>query len=416
MLQRTLLGLLLVFSSLANAEEGWNRFRGPDGTGISATKGIPVEFGDDTNVAWKTPIHGRGWSSPVLLDDQLWMTTATEDGRKMYGVCVDKNSGKIVHDLLIFENAEPRFCHPENSYASPTPAIDEGRVYLHFGSYGTACVDPKTGKILWSRRDLECDHFRGPGSSPIIHGDLLFANYDGVDVQYVVALDKHSGKTVWKKERAIDYGTDNGDMKKAYGTPALIEYAGREQLVSPAAIATIAYDPSSGEELWKLYHGGYNVAAVPLFSKGLVFIAPGGRGNGMVAVRPDGQGDVSDSHLAWSLSKGTPKRPSPILFEDHLYIINDEGIASCIEAATGKLRWQKRLRGKYWASPVLIDGNVYGFSKEGRVPVFRASPEKFESVAENRFEDGFNSTPAVDDEAMYPRTFTHLYRIEKKDH
>jgi hypothetical protein len=234
----------------------------------------------------------------------------------MSALCVDRQSGKVLHDFVVFENEEPKFCHPTNSYASCTPVIEEGRVYVHFGSYGTACLDTATGKKIWERRDLECNEWRGPGSSPIVQGDKLIVAYDGYDYQYVVAFDKQSGKTAWRRDREIDYGTDNGDRKKAYSTATAFEHNGRTQIISPSATESIAYDPDSGDVLWRVRHGGMNAAAKPLYAHGLVYIAAGDGPLSMVAVKPDGSGDVTDTHVAWSFSKSAPKRPSPTVVGD----------------------------------------------------------------------------------------------------
>ena len=389
----------------------WTAFRGTDGSGHSAAAGLPIRWSETGNVRWKTPIHGRGWSSPIVWGDQVWLTTATEDGRKMYGIGVDRETGRIVHDLLLFENAEPDYCHPTNSYASPTPAIEEGRVYLHFGTYGTACVDTASGQVVWTRRDLNCDHFRGPGSSPILHRDLLILQFDGFDHQFIAALDKRSGETVWLRERDIDYGTDNGDYKKAYATPLVIEHAGREQLISPAAVATIAYDPQTGDELWRIQPGGMNAAARPLYANGLVYIAAGDGNYRLLAVRPDGTGDVTDTHIVWKTSQSVPRRSTPLVLGDLLFMMEDGGVASCLEAKTGRGVWRERLDGAYWASPVAAEGRVYFFSQEGRTPVIEAGRE-FRLLADNRLDAGLNATPAIAGQAIYLRTFTHLYRIE----
>ena len=197
------------------ADTNWPEFQGPRANNQSDATDLPTTWSETENVQWKTPIHGRGWSSPVIWGNQIWMCTATEDGKEMSGICVALDTGKIVYDLKLFHNAEPRFCHSMNSYASCTPAIEAGRVYLHFGSYGTACVDTGSGKTIWTRRDLPCDHWRGPGSSPILFEDLLIVHFDGYDYQYIVALNKETGETVWKKDRNIDFQTDNGDFKKA---------------------------------------------------------------------------------------------------------------------------------------------------------------------------------------------------------
>lgn len=390
--------------------KNWNQFRGPRADGVSDAKNVPVEFGESKNVAWKTAIHGRGWSSPVVWGDQIWVATADEDGEKMYAVCVDAKSGKIVHDLLVFENEKVYFRHPTNSYASCTPYIEERRLYVHFGRYGTACLDTNTGKKLWERRDFESDDFRGPASSPIVFEDLLIVNFDGVDVQFVVAMNKDTGKTVWRKERTIDYETDVGDRKKAYGTPRVIEVDGRPQLVSPAAVATIAYEPRTGKEIWRVHHGGMNAGAPPLYEHGLVYIAAGSGDRSLVAVRPEGSGDV---RIAWETGKGVPKRSAPVIVDDLMFMVSDNGVASCLDAKTGVQIWQKRLGGDYWASPVYAGGNLYFFNKEGKIPVVKASRE-FELAAENELESGFNASPAFVDDAMILRTFTHLYRVEKQ--
>jgi outer membrane protein assembly factor BamB len=282
---------------------------------------------------------------------------------------------------------------------------------VHFGSYGTACLDTKTGEKLWERRDLPCDHFRGPGSSPILHDNFLFVAFDGFDLQYVVALDKKTGETLWRRDRNIDYGTDNGDWKKAYCTATVIEHAGRTQIISPSATDTVAYAPD-GSELWRVHHGGMNAAARPLFGHGLVYIAAGDGGMSLVAVRPDGTGDVTDTHIEWSTNKSVPKRPSQLLVGDLFFMIDDKGVVSCLEAATGDIVWQKRISGAYWASPLYADGRIYCFSQDGETPVIAAKRE-FELLAENKLDAGFNASPAVVGDSLILRTKTHLYRIRE---
>src|SRR5205085_10866484 len=199
-----------------------------------------------------TAIAGRGWSSPVICGEQICLTTAPEDGTTRSAVCLDRATGTVVHDLKVFDDPQPQFCHAFNSYASPTPAVEPGRAYVHFGSAGTACLDAATGRKLWERRDLPCDHYRGPGSSPILHGELLIVPFDGFDVQYVVALDKRTGQTVWKRDRNTDFpDPNNGDLKKAYGTCVVFTVDGREELVCPGAQATAALEPKTGAELWR---------------------------------------------------------------------------------------------------------------------------------------------------------------------
>ena len=388
----------------------WPEYRGPSGDGHADAAQLPAVI-DDSVVRWKTAIHGKGWSSPVVWGDQIWLTTATEDGTRMSVLCIDRDTGDIVRDVVVSENAEPAFCHPLNSYASPTAVIEEGRVYVHFGTYLTACMDTQTGDMLWERRDLHCDHFRGPASSPILHEGKLFVAYDGFDVQYVVAFDKQTGETVWQAERDIDYKTDNGDLKKAYCTGQIIEVNGQDQLVYPSAIATIAYDPSTGEELWKVYHEGMNASARPLFGEGLVFIT-NGMGS-MVAVRPTGKGDVTGTHIVWSDRKGIARKSSQLLVDGLFYMHSDDGIVSCRDPKTGEVLWQKRAGADYAASPIYASGRIYMFDMEGSVITLKPG-RKFELLSESQLGDGFMASPAVVGNELILRSKSHLYCVSEK--
>jgi outer membrane protein assembly factor BamB len=406
-----LLGLLLAVLAVA-AEDTWPEFRGPSGDGHSQARGLPLRWSETENIRWKTPIHDKGWSSPVIWDNQIWMTTATPDGKRLYAICVDRDSGKIVHDIHLFDVEKPGYCPTLNSYASPTPVLEAGRVYVHFGSYGTACLDTATGKVIWSRRDLPCDHWRAPGSSPIVYNGLLFIHFDGFDEQYVVALDKITGRTVWKRDRDINYGTDDGDLKKAFGTPSIVTVNRQAQLISPSAVATTAYEPATGRELWKVYHGGMNVAARPLYGHGLLFLCTGSGGlYRLLAVRPDGNGDVTKTHISWTENRGVPSRCSLLLVDDLLYMMNEVGVALCLDAHTGQPVWQKRVGGEFSASPIYADGRIYFFSQDGVAHVIQPGREG-KVLAQNRLDDGCMASPAVAGKAIFVRTKTHLYRIE----
>jgi outer membrane protein assembly factor BamB len=410
--------ILLVSACLAAgaavAGENWPRFHGPNGDGHSDSTGLPVTWSETENVVWKTPIHDKGWSSPVVWGNQVWLTTAREDGKEFYVVCVDRNSGKILQDIKLLDVEKPAFCIAFNSYASPTPVIEEGRIYVHFGTYGTVCLDTSNGKRLWERRDLNCDHFRGPGSSPIVFGNTLFVNFDGFDVQYVVALNKNTGATVWKKDRAIEYNTKDGDGKKAYCTPTIVTVKGQPQLISPAAVATIAYDPKTGDEIWKVYHGGMNVAQPPLPYDGKVILCTGDGGLRLLAVRPDGKGDVTKTNIEWSSNKAASSRTAPLLIDDKLVILNEQGILSCLSAKDGQLLWKDRVQGKYTASPLYADGKLYAFGQDGEMVVGQVG-KSWKELAVNRLDDGCMATPAIAGKALFIRTRTHLYRIENKN-
>lgn len=391
-------------------EPQWNQFRGGDGSGVAVAVGLPSTLGEKENVQWKTPLTGKAWSSPVVWNDQVWVTNATDDGKKLSAVALDLNTGAIVHDVLVFEIAEPMFCHALNSYGTPTPAIEEGRVYVSYGSAGTACVDTSNGKVLWSRQDLKCDHFRGPASSPVIFGDTIIIEFDGFDLQYVVALNKQTGATVWKHDRAFDYKTSNGDNKKGYGTPSVFRIDGRDVAICPAAVATEALDAKSGELLWTVRHDGMNASARPLYGEGLVFITNGmGR---IVAVKPEGTGDITQEKLVWTSHKSVAKRSSPILVDDLLYMVTDDGIATCVEAKTGDNIWTKRLGGEFAASPVYADGKLYFLSMNGEAVVLAAG-RKYEELARGQFDDGFMATPAIVGKSLIIRSKKAVYRIEK---
>jgi outer membrane protein assembly factor BamB len=404
--------LLLVFSTaLLRADSNWPQFRGPEGNGHAQATGLATVWSERENIAWKTPIHGRGWSSPVAWENQIWLTTATEDGQQLFAICVDGDSGNILHDLHLFDVAHPDEIHVTNSYASPTPVLEQGRAYVHFGTYGTACLDTSSGKVLWQRRDLRCNHWRGPGSSPILFEDLLIVHFDGYDLQYVVAFDKNTGETRWKTDRNIDYQTDDGDLKKAFCTPIIISVQGQLQLISPAAKATIAYDPRTGRELWRMRYDNHSAAARPLFGHGLLFINSGFSKAELYAVRPGTEGDVTDTHVVWKTDRGIGSKPSHLLIDDLLYVVHDQGTASCLDALTGQSVWQKRLGGNFSASPLFADGKIYFLNEEGVTTVIRPG-RTCEILATNHLDDGCMASPAVVGAAIVVRTKTHLYRIE----
>lgn len=405
-----------VFATLAfqaSAATPWPEFRGPTGDGVSKERNLPIEWSESRGIAWKTPIPGKAWSSPVIWDGLVWMTNATEDGTRLSAIAVEPAQGTVVQDLTVFEIAKPQFCHAFNSYASSTPVIEAGRLYVHYGSAGTAAIDTDTGAILWTRQDLPCDHFRGAGSSPILDGDLLVVAFDGFDFQYVVALDKTTGKTVWRTDRNIEYGTTDGDMKKAYATATAIEAGGRRQLVVPSAGATIAYAPATGRELWRVNHGGMNASARPLFAHGRVYINTAGGGMGFLAVSPDGEGDVTGSKLIWKSSQGSGTRSSQLVLGDRLFLVANGGAATVMEAATGKPVWQKRLGGEFSASPILADGRIYVSNQTGDTFVVSSS-DPYDMLATNTLDDGCMASPAVFDGAVYLRTKTHLYKIRRE--
>jgi outer membrane protein assembly factor BamB len=412
---RSSLVVLAFLTVSVSAGDHWPQFRGPRGEGRSDATGLPVTWSEKENVVWKTAIHDKGWSSPVVWGDQVWLTTAKEDGKEMFALCVDRESGKILHDIKVFDVEKPMFCIAFNSYASPTPVIEEGRVYVHFGTYGTVCFDTSNGKKLWENRELHCDHWRGPGSSPILFGDLLIVHFDGYDKQFVAALNKKTGEIAWKKDRTIEYGTKDGDLKKAFATPTVITVKDKPQLISPAAVATIAYDPKTGDELWKVYHGGMNVAQPPQYADGKLFLCTGDGGLKLLAVRPDGSGDVTKTHIEWKYDKdAVPSRTSLLLIDRKLYMISETGFLSCADAKNGEQLWKERVGGAFSAAPLYADGKIYMFSQEEKSLVGEVGTG-WKLLATNKLDAGCMATPAIAGKALFIRTKTHLYRIEKKD-
>lgn len=423
---------LLSAASLLAADKNWPEFRGPRGDGVSTATRLPLNWSENRNVAWKTAIHDKGWSSPVIHGDQVWVTTATDDGRRLYAVCLDRASGRVIHDVLVFEAEQPALWKRYNSYASPTPAIEKGRLYVSFGEAGTACLDTRTGKKLWERRDLKCNHFRGAGSSPILHGGVLYLNFDGSDRQFIVALDAKTGATRWQQNRSIDYkdlGSDgkpeaDGDLRKAFATCALTTVDGIPHLVSQGAKAVYGLDARDGHELWRVEERtSHSAGTRPVIGHGLVFVPSGWSQGQTLAIRPGGRGSVLDANaespltqgvqLAWKSKRGTPKKPSLTLVGNLLFGIEDGGVANCWEALSGKLVWSERLGGNYSASPLATRDRLYCFSESGNAVVI-AADRTFRRLADNPLDTGCMASPAAAGEALWVRTQTHLYRLEER--
>jgi outer membrane protein assembly factor BamB len=410
---RTYIILLMVgfLASSAWGTQDWPEFRGPTQNGHSKAMDLPLTWSETENVKWKVPIHDRGWSTPVVRGDQIWMTTALKNGRQMFAVCVSYKTGKVLHDVKIFENKKPPPISSVNSYASPSPLIEAGRLYVHFGTFGTACVDTTTGDILWQRRDLNCDHGEGPGSSPVLFGDLVIMPLDGEDIQYVVALNKKTGKTVWKKDRSTKWPKEN-DYRLAFGTPLIVDVKGKPQLVSTGSKAAMAYDPYTGRELWQVRYAGWSNSSRPIAENGMVFINTGFESPQLWAVRLDGRGDVTDSHIVWKCDKKVPTIPSPLVIDGLIYMVDNDGAVSCLEAKTGKLIWRERIGGKYSSSPIYANGRIYFSNHNGKTTVIKAG-RTFEVLAVNQLDEGFMASPAVVGRCLIMRTKTHLYRIEE---
>ncbi|MEP7272347.1 MAG: PQQ-binding-like beta-propeller repeat protein [Acidobacteriota bacterium] len=390
-----------LFLLLVCSGQDWPEFRGPGGQGISDEKGLPLVWSETRNVRWKVPVPGRGWSSPAIQGDRIWLTTATENGKSLRAICLDRNTGAISQNVEVFRVQEIGPIHAKNSQASATPVLEGDRVYLHFGAYGTACIT-STGEIVWKTR-LEYSHAQhGSGGSPVLYNNLLIVSCDGQDVQFVIALDKTTGKTRWKRFR---------EGNQAYSTPLVVRLPAGDQVISPGAFRATAYDPATGKEIWYVKYGdGFSNVPRPVYADGLVYICTGFQQPSLMTVRLDGRGDVTKSHLAWSSNRGVPLTPSPLIVGEELYLITDNGIATCVDARTGAEHWRARVGGNHSASPIYADGRIYFLSEEGESVVIEPG-KQFKVLSTNTLDGQTLASMAVSGGSIFVRSLTHLYRL-----
>jgi outer membrane protein assembly factor BamB len=398
-----LVSLAALLGPTVYAQHDWPQFRGPGGQGHATATGVPLEWSETRNVAWKTPVPGRGWSSPVVSAGKIWITTATgERDVSLRALAFDFATGREIVNVEVFRARSTGAIHPKNSWASPTPIVDGDRVYVHFGAQGTAALTA-TGDIVWKAQfPYQAQH--GGGGSPILHGDLLIFSCDGSDEAFVVAVDKRTGKVRWKTARRTP-------ADQAYTTPLAIRAGDRDQIVSVGAFRAGAYDPDTGKEIWRVSYGdGFSNVPRPVYGHGLVYIATGFHQPTLMAVRPDGTGDVTGTHVAWVLRRGAPLTPSPILAGDELYVVSDAGIATCVDAVSGAVHWQQRLNGTFSASPVLADGRIYFLSEQGVATVV-APGKRYQALAANAIDGATLASIAVSGGSMIIRSDRQLYRI-----
>ena len=388
----------------AHAED-WPQFRGPGGQGHSAEQGLPLEWSESRNVIWKTPVPGLGWSSPVVAGGRVWLTTATDEPRPMSlrAIAFDVETGREVVNVEVFQIRGP-LLNPKNSHASPTPIVEGDRVYVHFGMNGTAALTT-SGEIVW-KTQLPYASQHGSGGSPVLYGDLLIVSCDGHDAAYVVALDKRTGKIRWKTPRRRPFD-------QAYTTPLVIRVGDQDQVVSIGAYRAAAYDPQSGKEIWRVSYpqeDGFSNVPRPVYGHGLVYIATGFQQPVLIAVRVDGKEDVTKTHVAWTLRRSVPYTPSPLLVGEELYLVSDIGIATCLDAKTGEIRWQQRLGGNFSASPVFADGRIYFLNEQGITTVL-ATGKEFRRLATNSLDGWTFASMAISNGAIFLRSDSSLYRI-----
>lgn len=429
--------LLILAPQLAFSSD-WPQFRGPDGQGLALDAQIPVKWDQSDNVRWSTDIPGTGWSSPVVQGNRVWVTTAVETKptpeqiakqqkesrltpdlfkrRQVAGsvslrvLCLDRTNGQIIRETEFGTVDSPEAIHVGNTYASPTPVIEGDHLYVHFGIHGTACLDANTHQVIW-KRVIPVFYSVGVGSSPILYGDLLVLVCDGIDKQFVTALDKTTGKDVWETNRP-PIRAEDGQLRKAYSTPLLIQHDKTDQLVIPGAQWIVSYEPLTGKEIWRVDHGeGFSNVPRPVYGDGTVYVCTGYGVPQLWAIRVDGQGDVTKTHVTWKVTRQIPKNPSPLLIDNLLFAVSDNGIVSCFDARTGEAYWQKRIGGNFSASPVLASGHVFFCSHEGDVTAFRASAEMSDPVT-SHLDGQLMASPAVVDSSVILRSRTKLYCIK----
>jgi outer membrane protein assembly factor BamB len=431
-MKHTIALLLLAFSHVS-AEE-WPEWRGPNGQGISSAKGLPETWSETSAVVWKAELPGRGHSTPVLTGNQLWLTTALEkaatpdqvkarlttntgdqpltvlDSVSLRVLCVDSISGKVLHDMEVLNVKDPQWAHQLNSYASPSPILENGRLYAHFGSLGTVCLDTATLKILWKNEELHVMHENGPGSTPVLSGNRLIVHFDGSDQQFIAAFDKTTGKVAWKTARSGKMDP-RPQQRKAYGTPLILTMNGQSTVVSPAADWVYGYEPATGKELWKLPYGelGFSMSVRPVADAESIYLSTSYGKSQVIALKYAG---LKTPEIAWRNNKNAPKMCSPVLANDLLFYVDDGGIVSCIDPATGDAHYRERLGGKFSASPILADNKLYFASREGVVTVIPAGRE-FKILAQNTLEGSLMASPVAVDGTLYLRTDKALYRIGK---
>lgn len=409
---RSLLIAICIFSiSVPMQAENWPQFRGPRSDGIHEGANLPTSWNEDSQVAWKVKTPGQGHSSPVIWQDQIWMATALDNGHALHALCYSR-AGKLIRNIKIFDVSKLEPVNTLNTFASPTPAIEEGTVYLYFGTYGVAAIDTGTGQIKWSRQDINLNHQEGPGSSPILYQNLLIFHCDGYDVQHITALNKQTGKQAWKTTRSLDLSEIPNHARKAFVTPVVRRVNGRDLLVSPAAQGCYAYDPQSGKEVWRIAYRGFSAVPQPAFEGDTAFVVTDFGKPEIWAIDISGTGVLGEANVKWKYTATCPSTPSLLVNNGLLFFITDKtGIASCINTNNGELVWRERIGGSFSSSPIATKEHLYFFDRLGTSTVI-ALGDHFHIVSRNKLESGCMATPAIADNVMYLRTTSHLYGIK----
>jgi outer membrane protein assembly factor BamB len=416
--------------------ETWTRLRGENGDGLTSGTNLPDDLADPANILWKAAVPGRGWSSPVILENEIWMTTALETGLPSAGdsgdngsgeaeettepsialkaVCLDRTSGQLLTVVDLFDVKSPPPIHNMNSYASPSPVADEYRVYCHFGTFGTAAIDRQTREVAWRNNENVIEHETGPGSSPIVYRDKLIFHCDGTDQQYLCALETETGKQVWRTGRSGEM-EKVGMYKKAFCTPLIIERHGQKELVSPAANWVYGYDPDTGAELWKVSYGqtGFSVVTLPLVVADTLYVCTSFMDSTMLAIDLTPQGPLDEKAVKWRYKGQVPNMPTPLILDEAIYFVSDRGVISCLDSKTGERHWQERLGRAHSSSPVFVDGRILIGDHDGILYAIEPDTSEMKLAGKYEFDSRIMATPAALGERLFIRTEKSLYCFGK---
>lgn len=410
--------ILLSFSGCNKHDHNWTHFRGSNLDGHASVNNAPLDWGESSNIVWKAPVKGLGWSSPVVYEDQIWLTSATRDGKEFYTLCFDFETGQLLDEKTIFTSDNPQRIHSTNSYATPTPCIEKGFVYVHFGTFGTACINTRTFEVVWKRDDLPCEHMQGPASSPVIYKDMLILHLEGTEDPYVVSLNKSTGEIIWKSVRPPEiYDPIQPVYRKSYQTPVIIDVNGRELMISNSAFMCFAHDVHTGEVVWTVEYGYDSTVSMPLFHNGMVYVNSGWiflenrpSFTRQYAIDPSGKGDITNTHVKWIFEDEVPQIPTPVIVGERMYMVHDRGMVTCLDIETGNPVWKEKFNGNYNSSPVYANGNIYFFNIKGECKIIQPG-DKFKLIAENSLGETVKSVPVFVRNKMIVRTEKNLIMI-----
>ncbi|MBI1178744.1 PQQ-binding-like beta-propeller repeat protein [bacterium] len=395
----------------SRASEDWPQFRGPTGEGHAASTKLPLSWSSTQNVVWREEVPGVGWSSPIVYRGVVYLTTAMLNNagnpKSLRLLAYDTASGNLIWNREVLAVSKPPPKHAKNSHASPTPIAEGEHIYVHFGHLGTACVD-LSGNVLWRQTSLGYAPVHGNGGSPALVDNKLIFSCDGASDPFVVALNKNNGEVIWRVPRVT-----TAQKTFSFSTPLLISVDGQRELITPGSGVVNALNPEDGSSIWSARYGeGYSVIPRPVFGQGMIFIGTGYDRPWVYAIKADGRGDVTDSHVAWTTFRGAPNTPSLLLIGDELYFVSDSGVASCVDSRSGKLHWNERLGGDFSASPIDANGRIYFTNERGKTFVVKASTQ-YEKLAENDLGEHTLASLAASGPSLFIRTEEHLYRIQE---